>query len=101
MPAIFHGQSDRVIGDFLLIYWENMADPIITGRDDLGFGKLYCELPDFQIDENQAIATASWDGCEFARLELTGKRDVGELPVFRQGKQEIDENDPSATFSEH
>ena len=39
------GEQDSVDGDLLLILWGNRADPIITGREDLGYAKLYCELP--------------------------------------------------------
>jgi hypothetical protein len=27
------------------VLWENLADPIISGREELRFNKLYCEIP--------------------------------------------------------
>ena len=44
-PASFQGQEDGVSGSFLTVLWENLTDPIITGREELGFAKIYCELP--------------------------------------------------------
>ena len=41
VPARFEGKQDDVTGDFLLVLWENHADPILTGREDLGFSKIY------------------------------------------------------------
>ena len=37
LPASFNGKQDHVTGDFMPVLWENLADPIITGREELGF----------------------------------------------------------------
>ncbi len=76
IPASYRGQHDSVDGDLLLVLWENMADPIITGREDLGFSKVYCEIPEPQFSGGNVICRASWDGCQFAMLRLTGLKEV-------------------------
>jgi len=76
VPATYKGQHDTVNGDFLFVLWENMADPIITGREDLGFSKLYCELPEPQFIGNEVICRASWDGCQFANLTLYDVKEI-------------------------
>lgn len=76
VPATYHGEEETVHGDLLLVIWENKADPIITGREDLGYSKIYCEIPEPQIIGNQVICRASWDGFEFARLTLSNFHDV-------------------------
>ena len=35
-PATFTGSRDRATGKFLAVVWENLADPIITGRCEIG-----------------------------------------------------------------
>ena len=35
-PATFHGVRDTATGSFLTVLWENLTDPIITGREELG-----------------------------------------------------------------
>src|SRR5579875_1861599 len=40
-PAIYRGQVDQCSGQFLAVVWENLADPIITGREELGWPKVY------------------------------------------------------------
>ena len=82
VPATYKGQRDIVHGDFTLVLWENMADPIITGREDLGIAKLYCEIPEPQIIGDKVICRASWDGCQFASLVLSGVKEITpeELP---------------------
>ena len=76
IPATYQGQRDTVEGEFLLVLWENMADPIITGREDLGFSKVYCELPEPQFISDDVICRASWDGCQFASIKLSNFKEV-------------------------
>jgi len=83
VPATYQGQQDTVNGDLLLVLWENMADPIITGREDLGFAKVYGEIPEPQIIGDEVICRASWDGCQFASLKLSGLKEISlqDLPA--------------------
>lgn len=73
-PATFSGERDRVSGTFLSVLWENLADPIITGREELGFSKIYCELPEPTVLRGRHHATASWLGFTFLDLEVHGLR---------------------------
>lgn len=84
VPATYQGMQDTVHGNLLLVLWENKADPIITGREELGFAKLYSEIPEPQFIDNKVICRANWDGFEFARLELSNLKPVSpkELPIF-------------------
>lgn len=72
VPARFRGSSEIVEGELLLVLWENMADPIVTGREELGFAKVYCELPPLAVRGDRAAARAHWDGHLFAELEVSG-----------------------------
>lgn len=76
IPASFIGKQETLHGDLLLVIWENMADCIITGREDLGYAKIYCEIPEPQMMEDNIVCRASWDGFEFARLKLSNVNDV-------------------------
>ena len=76
IPVIYRGKHETVEGSLLLILWENKADPIITGREDLGFSKVYAELPELQIVGNQVTCRASWDGFEFASLTLENVTEI-------------------------
>ncbi|MEO8451781.1 MAG: acetoacetate decarboxylase family protein, partial [Gemmatimonadota bacterium] len=44
-PALFQGKRDRASGPFLAVLWENLCDPILTGREQLGYSKLYADIP--------------------------------------------------------
>jgi hypothetical protein len=53
--------------DYLAVLWENMAEPIITGREELGFPKLFADIhaPNLELGAPSFSATASWDGTTF------------------------------------
>ncbi|MDE0593458.1 MAG: acetoacetate decarboxylase family protein [Dehalococcoidia bacterium] len=71
IPARFKGEKDTAIGPFLTVLWENLADPIITGREELGFSKIYCELPDIRVVGDSAGTQASWLGFTFLDMEVS------------------------------
>ena len=71
-PVEFTGKQDRARGTFLLILWENLTDPIITGREELGFSKLYAELPPARMFADTARVTASWLEFPFLEMEIKG-----------------------------
>ena len=78
IPAKFSGQKDSAVGPFLMVLWENLADPIITGREELGFSKIYCEIPDIRIIRDTAAAQASWFGFTFLDMQVTNLRPLTE-----------------------
>lgn len=69
-PAVYRGTEETVRGPFLSVLWENMADPILTGREELGFAKVFCNLPDAEILARSASCSADWDGFKFMSMQL-------------------------------
>ena len=87
VPVTYHGDNEIVHGELLWVIWENMADPIITGREDLGFAKIYCEIPEPQPMDNDIICRASWDGFEFSAMTFKNLQEVTaeEFPADPEG----------------
>lgn len=56
-PARFDGTRDRAMGRFLAVVWESLADPIITGRDEIGHPKLFAEVEQPRQWEGVQICT--------------------------------------------
>ena len=75
--------EDRVFS-FLLVMWENLADPIITGREELGFAKLFADLHWDWNESTLGGVRASWDGHEFfglkAQTSTSAAADAGAFP---------------------
>jgi hypothetical protein len=77
-PALFRGEKDQARGHFLAILWENLADPILTGREELGFSKIYCELPTPAVYQGNYHCTASWLGFKFMDLRVENLTEVSD-----------------------
>ena len=69
-PVMFKGRRDQAVGRFLAVMWENLADPIITGRDEIGQPKLYAEIPGLRHVGDSYHCEASWMGFRFLDLHL-------------------------------
>jgi hypothetical protein len=70
-PATFAGGRDRATGKFLAVVWENLADPIITGRDEIGHPKLYADIEGPRRWNGVQICTAGWMGFRFLELHVS------------------------------
>lgn len=75
-PIAFDGEEGRLTGKFTPVLWENLADPILTGREELGFSKLYAQIPEPIILGNTYRASASWEGFRFFELEASDLADA-------------------------
>src|SRR4051794_34085385 len=75
-PATFTGTRDQATGKFLAVVWENLADPIITGRDEIGHPKLYAEIAEPRQWKGVQIGTAGWMGFRFLDIEVSELHDV-------------------------
>ena len=83
-PAIFNGTEKRYTGKLLSVLWENLADPIITGREELGYNKIYCELPEPIVVPGQVRCLASWLGFQFAELSAFNLKQLSPEEVKKE-----------------
>ena len=84
IPVTYTGQVDKVTGSLLLVLWENLADPILTGREELGFSKIYCELPEPVVFNGKTLCIGSWLGFRFLDLSLHDLTEVSEQEIAAQ-----------------
>jgi hypothetical protein len=68
--------GDTVTGTYLPVMFENLADPILSGREELGFPKLYCEL-DVKRDGQNLTLDAGWMSSKFCSLTISGLEESG------------------------
>ena len=73
-PVTFNGDQDHVTGSLLTVLWENLTDPIITGREELGYSKIYCELPTPVVLRGETHVIASWMGFKFLDVKVYNLR---------------------------
>jgi hypothetical protein len=88
IPATFAGRQDKVTGTFLAVLWEDLTDPIITGREELGFAKIYAELPEPEFDGAEVRLHASWLGFRFLDMTVTcaQRQSSDEIAAFTESQ---------------
>ncbi|KNG47470.1 FAD/NAD(P)-binding domain-containing protein [Stemphylium lycopersici] len=77
--------GETVVGTYLPVLFENLADPILSGREELGFPKLYAELDLNKADDKWAL-DAGWMSSKFCHMSLSGLQQSsatdGEAPAL-------------------
>ncbi|MCR4671870.1 MAG: acetoacetate decarboxylase family protein [Lachnospiraceae bacterium] len=62
VPVTYTGKEETIKGKFQLSIWENHADPIISGREQLGYSKIFADIQDMHVLEGKGKASlSSWD----------------------------------------
>jgi len=77
-PVLYSGKTETIAGAFCAVLWEGIPDAIMTGREELGFPKLFADIPPLKRDRQQGTAggEASWFGHKFFEIELQGLKEV-------------------------
>lgn len=59
----------KIKGTYLPVLFESLTDPIVSGRDELGMNKIYCDI-DIDRPPTGYRARCSWRGANFLTLTL-------------------------------
>ena len=72
IPAIYTGNTERIEGNFCPVMWEGRPDAILTGREELGFPKLFADISPigFSPQADTARGSASWFDHKFLDIEV-------------------------------
>lgn len=73
----YHSKNGPVNGTLVLVRWENLCDPILSGREELGHNKLYCEIPEPRVIDDRLAVRLGWLDTPFMDLTVT---DLKEIP---------------------
>ena len=75
VAAVFDGERDRgVAGALCIVIWENMTEPILTGREFSGVAKIYGEIPDPREEDGVWRAGVSRFGRPIVELSVSALR---------------------------
>lgn len=69
VPVHFKGEKDDFIANFEPVLWEDVTDAILTGRDQLGYSKIFGFIKTMTEDEN-GVARGSIATHEFTFLDM-------------------------------
>lgn len=84
IPACFNGDDDNVNGTFVPVVWENHADPILTGREQLGWSKIYADMDTPKEHGGIIRGSASSWGFKFLDVKLDLNRQAQDPNEFEQ-----------------
>jgi len=80
-----------VPGDFVPVVWENMTEPIIAGRELLGWSKIYSEISPASVLGNKMHCVASWQGFAFMDMTIENVRQLTEEELRAGNSPQISE----------
>jgi acetoacetate decarboxylase len=70
--VVFKGKVDEVAGGYCLVMWENLTDPILTGRELQGIPKIYADIPDHTVVDGIWRVVASYRGHKIVDMTVKG-----------------------------
>lgn len=71
----FNGDADVIDGQFTLVMWENLTDPILTGRELQGVPKIYADIEDHSVIGGVWQTSASHFGHKIVDLSARNLRE--------------------------
>lgn len=86
VPVHFKGERDDLDGDLVLAMFENHCDPIVGGRETMGYSKLYCDIPRVRNVDGKKIAYASsWD-FRFMKMVVDTKKPAPDAETLKKSE---------------
>lgn len=67
----YESNNETLEGTYALVIWENLTDPILTGRELQGIPKIYADIPDHSIIGDEWRCNASHFGHKILDLMIT------------------------------
>ncbi|EIZ79512.1 hypothetical protein WSK_1909 [Novosphingobium sp. Rr 2-17] len=67
--VIYRGEEE-VRGTLVLVRFESLSDPILSGREELGHNKLWCEITELRSFNGTRSMDLSWLGRQFCSLKV-------------------------------
>lgn len=84
IPVRFAGQQSQIIGNFEPVLWENLTEAIITGREQLGYSKLFGQIGIVEEDGISMRGTISTFDFPFLDIHLDYSHPPEDMTVLRQ-----------------
>ena len=92
-PVTFQGKERQVHGSFSPVIWENMTEPILTGREQIGWSKIYADIAPPAVIGDKMHCVTSWYGFKFMDLTIDNLRQLTEGEL--KARQESMASEPS------
>lgn len=94
--AVFRGEQETLLGNYALVMWENLADPILTGRELQGIPKIYADIPEHKVIDDQWHASASHFGHKIMDISASDLREPTPQEVEAYAQASAGRDNPMA-----
>jgi acetoacetate decarboxylase len=94
--AVFRGEEETLEGNYSLVMWENLADPILTGRELQGIPKIYADIQDHSVIDGQWHASASHFGHKIVDIFASDLREPTQEEVAAYTRASEGRDNPMA-----
>jgi hypothetical protein len=74
--AVYQSKDGPIHGTMVMVRWEDLADPILSGREELGHNKLFCDIPPLQGNAGRFHTRLAWRNFQFLKIELSNLEDA-------------------------
>jgi len=92
----FNGEHEQLRGTYTLVIWENLADPILIGREVQGIPKIYADIPEHSVTDGQWRCSASHFGHKILDLCAGDLSPVSQADIAAGQNAIKDQNNPMA-----
>lgn len=90
----YKGEHEQLNGTYTLVMWENLADPILTGRELQGIPKVYADIPEHRIVDGQWQCNASHFGHPIVDLSINNLQAVSAEQIAANQREQQASNNP-------
>lgn len=72
--AVFKGENEQLEGQYSLVWWENLTDAILSGRELTGIPKVFADIPDHSVSDGLWQTRVSHFGNEILSMSINHLR---------------------------
>lgn len=87
-PVVFRGSEEQLRGRHPLVLWENLTDPILTGRENEGIPKIYADIEDHAVLQGEWRTSASHFGHKIVDLRAWDLEELSGPELAQLNEQE-------------
>jgi 3-hydroxyacyl-CoA dehydrogenase len=87
--AVFKGENEQLEGQYSLVWWENLADAILSGRELTGIPKVFADIPDHSVTDGLWQTNVSHFGSDILNMSVNHLRTptAEEMAVAQEAQQ--------------
>lgn len=89
--ATYPGEVDQISGSYALVLWENLTEPILPGREQLGIPKVFGHIDDHREFKGAWRTTLSNNGKTMLEMNATELSELAanDLTAYRERNEQV------------